>query len=138
MVYLVRILFVCTGNACRSPLAEALLKKYRPDINVDSAGTFPYFKVIDLTRRYAEKEGVHTLLKKIPDSLNSKNLNDYNLIIAMENEHQTEILHQSPECANKIDVWHINDPYKLPYKQAKQSFDKIKSKVNHLAKSILK
>ena len=51
-----KVLFVCTGNACRSPLADALLKKFRPDINVASAGTYAYHKVVDLTRRYAEQE----------------------------------------------------------------------------------
>ena len=34
-----RVLFVCTGNAYRSPISEALLKKLGPDWVVDSAGT---------------------------------------------------------------------------------------------------
>ena len=37
-----KILFVCSGNACRSPLADALLKKLRPDVEVDSAGFEPF------------------------------------------------------------------------------------------------
>lgn len=32
------ILVVCVGNICRSPMAEALLKKRFPEKNIDSAG----------------------------------------------------------------------------------------------------
>ncbi len=40
-----RILFVCTGNTCRSPMAEALMKKIGEEkgfqsLSVDSAGIF--------------------------------------------------------------------------------------------------
>ena len=136
LMYPMKVLFVCTGNACRSPLADALLKKFRPDIDVDSAGTYAYHKVVDLTRRYAKQEGASEFLKTVPDSLESKKLNDYDLIVAMETEHEKAIIKQSPECADKVIVWHINDPYQLPYKQASREFDKIKSKVAHLAKSL--
>jgi protein-tyrosine-phosphatase len=112
------------------------LKKFKPDVDVDSAGTYPYYKVVDLTRRYAEQEGVSEFLKTIPDDLQSKNLCDFDLIVAMEVEHEKAIIRQSPECAEKIVVWHINDPYQLPFKQASKEFDRIKSKVAHLAKSM--
>lgn len=33
-----KILVVCVGNICRSPIAEALLKEQYPDKHIDSAG----------------------------------------------------------------------------------------------------
>lgn len=37
-----KILFVCLGNICRSPLAEGIFRYINADIEVDSAGTSNY------------------------------------------------------------------------------------------------
>ncbi len=36
----VNVLFICTGNTCRSPMAEAMLMNMVPDYQVKSAGIF--------------------------------------------------------------------------------------------------
>jgi len=71
-----KLLFVCSGNACRSPLAEALLKKLRPDINVDSAGIHPsLIPISKVVRKYLARENAEQHLKKVPEDLDSKQLN---------------------------------------------------------------
>jgi arsenate reductase (thioredoxin) len=46
-----RILILCTGNSCRSQMAEGLLKSFDPSLEVFSAGTNPAAQV----HRYAVK-----------------------------------------------------------------------------------
>ena len=51
-----KILFVCTGNSYRSPIAEALLKKVRGDLEVESAGTHPAGMIASNSKKILEKE----------------------------------------------------------------------------------
>lgn len=39
-----KVIFICTGNTCRSPMAEMILKKYRSDIEVISRGLVVLFQ----------------------------------------------------------------------------------------------
>jgi arsenate reductase len=40
-----KILILCTGNSCRSQMAEGFLKSFNPELNVVSAGTNPSSEV---------------------------------------------------------------------------------------------
>jgi len=86
-----RILFVCLGNICRSPLAEGLfidklkaaglLEKY----TVDSAGTSAFHEgslADPRTRENAEANGVKLLSRSRPFS--KKDFVDFDLIVAMD------------------------------------------------------
>lgn len=131
-----KILFVCSGNSHRSPLAEALLKKMRPDLDVDSAGTHVAIPISEEAKRFLAKENAEQYLKKFPESLDSKRLEDYDLIIAMEQRHKDYVLALCPECASKIIVWNIEDPYFLPPWNAEKIYKEIKTKVLELANSL--
>jgi protein-tyrosine phosphatase len=131
-----RILFVCSGNACRSPVAEALLKKLNPEIIVHSAGTSAYYKIVEVAKAYSKLEGAEKYLKKVPQALETKKLDEYDLIVAMKPKHKEAILKSCPECADKIVVWNIDDPYDLPLKHAIKIFNEIRWKVTELANSV--
>ncbi len=47
-----RVLILCTGNSCRSQMAEAFVRRLRPQWEVYSAGTFP-------------ADGVHSFAVKV-------------------------------------------------------------------------
>jgi hypothetical protein len=40
-----KILILCTGNSCRSQMAQGFLKSFDSTLEVQSAGTFPALKV---------------------------------------------------------------------------------------------
>ena len=131
-----KVLFVCSGNAYRSPVAEALLKKLRPDVKVDSAGINPVIPISEAAKRYLARENAQKHLKRSPEGLDEKELNTYDLIIAMNPRHKDIILIRCPECENKIVVWNIDDPYFLPHGHAEKIFNQIKEKVLELADSL--
>ena len=133
---LMRVLFVCSGNAYRSPVAEALLKKFRPEIKSDSAGTHPAIPISEAAKKYLLIENAQRFLKRSPEDLNRKSLIEYDLIIAMEQKHKEAILSGCPKCADKIVVWNIDDPYFLPHGYAKKIFLQIREKVQELANQL--
>jgi len=131
-----KILFVCTGNAYRSPLAEALLKKLRPDLEVDSAGLHVAVPIARETRSYLKKINAEQHLKNYPESLDEKNLRDYDFIVAMQPRHKSNVLRKCPDCANRIVVWNIEDPYLEEQEAAERIYNEIEDKVKEIAKSL--
>jgi len=137
-VTFMKVLFVCSGNAFRSPVAEALLKKQKPEIEVDSAGANPVVPdaIAGSAWNYSAREGAEKYLKHCPESLDDKQLSDYDLIVAMEPHHKVAILSISPGCEKKTVVWNIEDPYLLPHGHTMKIFKQIKDKVEELANSL--
>ena len=131
-----KVLFVCSGNAFRSPVAEALLKKFKPEIEVGSAGIHPAIPISEAAKEYLAKENAEQYLKKVPEGLDSKQVDEYDLVVAMKPEHKDAVLRKCPECENKIVVWNIDDPYFLPHGFAEKIFKRIKDKVTELANSL--
>ncbi len=131
-----KVLFVCLGNAHRSPLAEALLKKFRPDLEVDSAGIHPGIPISEEARKYLARENAVQYLKEAPEALESKQLEEYDLIVVMEPRHKNVILSKCPDCNGKIVVWNIEDPYFLPPEYGEKIYQQVKERVIELANSL--
>jgi len=126
---------VCSGNAHRSPLAEALLRKMRRDWVVDSAGISVAIPVADEVKEFLRRENAEEYLKSGPESLGGKRLGDYDVIVAMEDRHRDYVSSLCPECADKTIVWNVKDPYFMDKEDAWKVYEQIREKVVELAKS---
>jgi protein-tyrosine-phosphatase len=127
---------VCSGNAYRSPLAEALLKKLRPDLEVDSAGLRSIIPISGQVQEYLAKQNAAQYLKKTPQGIAEKKLGEYDLIVTMEHIHTNAVLNSCPECETRIVEWNLEDPYFLENEEAKNIYMHIENKVEELAKSL--
>lgn len=53
-----KILILCTGNSCRSQMAEGFLKSFDDKLEVSSAGTYPASRVSPMTVRVMKEIGI--------------------------------------------------------------------------------
>ena len=103
------ILFVCTGNQCRSPFAAELFKSHLKDKNlvdswrVDSAGTWtrPGAKVPAFWHSLSFAHGINLGAHR-SRSVSDCSLQDYDLIVVMEKGHKESLIVEFPFVRGKI------------------------------------
>ena len=116
------ILVVCTGNICRSPTGEYLLKKeLGPDFNVMSAGLGALVDnpAHEISQKIALQHGVDMSAHRARQ-INLDILKWADLILVMENGHKKELLYKYPWLEGKVFRYgeshqvDIPDPYRRP------------------------
>ena len=147
-----RVLFVCMGNICRSPTAEAVfrehVKRHAPELEVeiDSAGTHDYHvgeapdarAIKAAARRGLDLSGLRA--RQVEDA----DFGRFDLILAMDRVNQVALLERSPpeyhprirlmlEFADEPDALDVPEPY---YGGAK-GFDEVLDLVEEAAAGLL-
>lgn len=98
-----RLLFVCTGNICRSPLGEAIFRHLAEakgagaSFVVDSAGTHAYHegeRADARARRVGERRGV--AVTSIARVVDPEDFERFDLILAMDRGHLRELRARCP------------------------------------------
>lgn len=111
---MIRVLFVCLGNICRSPTAEGVFRDLiareglSDKIQTDSCGTSSWHKgepPDNRARQEATRRGI-----KIDDlksrATNDSDFTDFDFIIAMDtNNFETLRAMSPPECTSKIQMF---------------------------------
>lgn len=133
-----KILFVCLGNICRSPLAEAIFndkirqKELENDFQSDSCGTGNYHVgdwPDDRTVKCANKNGVP--INHFGRQLNRTDLDKFDLILAMDGSNLLNILKLADETTRKkIKLMRSYDPLGHgdvpdPYYGTERDFDEV-------------
>lgn len=98
---MIKIMFVCYGNICRSTMAEFLMKKLVREKGVEkeffiaSAATSPYeqgMRVHSGTRKILDMEGITDYHDKRSTPLVKADYMKYDYIIGMDGENKTNML----------------------------------------------
>lgn len=126
----VKVAFVCTGNSCRSQMAEGFAKYYGSDVlEVYSAGTHPTEEINPNAIRAMEEIGINIkdqypkTLDQIPSELD--------ILITMG----CGVV--CPFIPNKFEEdWGLDDPAGKPIEEFRKTRDVIKEKVEQLIRKV--
>jgi len=97
-----RVLFVCLGNICRSPLAEAAFRRAAEEagleVQVDSAGTANYHVGEPPDPRSIEEAGRHgiDISAYRGRQLSARDFHEFDHIVGMDQSNMTNIAHVDP------------------------------------------
>lgn len=103
------ILFICTANICRSPMAAALFRKIVQEKGIsegwqiESAGTWPLegMPAVEKTQKVVRKRGID-ISDHRSKGVNCQLLEDFDLILTMEKGQKEALMVEFPEYADKI------------------------------------
>jgi protein-tyrosine phosphatase len=118
-----KILMVCLGNICRSPLAEGIMQHFADeeglDWQIDSAGTGNWHVGEGPDRRSVRTARNHgiDISKQICRQFRRSDFSEFDLILVMDKNNQSEVLTMAPDeqTATKVRLLlgdkEVPDPY---------------------------
>ena len=138
-----RVLYVCTGNTCRSPMAEWWLKTrlakdgFEDKVEVESCGIFAYKNMPATTEsgQVLKEDGID-LSKHLARPITHDMAREADFIYAMTAEHQQFILRQFPYLSGKITVLDVQDPIGMDLSVYRACYADIKKKMAEEVKTL--
>ncbi len=108
----IRLLFVCIGNICRSPMAAGLARRMLEGrAEVESAGIAPYGDgATEEAIQVMQQEGID-LTGHTPKDVATLSLRDFDCIVAMDPLVHRFLNEQCRVPRIKLIAWDIQDPF---------------------------
>lgn len=121
-----KVLFVCIGNICRSPMAEAMARKYGSDVlDVASAGLSPAMNTTPFTRSVLAEKNVD-LGEHLPRRFRDVNPKSFDLIVNLSGSPMPRSLGVA------IEDWNVDDPMGKSEEEFRQTREIIEMLVMRL------
>jgi arsenate reductase (thioredoxin) len=121
-----KVLFVCIGNICRSPMAEAMARKYGSDVlEVASAGLSPAMNTTPFTRSVLVEKNVD-LGEHLPRRFRDVNPKSFDLIVNLSGSPMPRSLGVA------IEDWNVDDPMGKSEEEFRQTREIIEMLVMRL------
>lgn len=137
-----KILMVCLGNICRSPLAEGILKsKLSEDFTVESAGTLENMnagKSPDSRSVEVAKDHGMDISSQRSQKLTAKDLEDYDLIFCMDKKNLEDVksLATNENQQQKISLLIEDGEVPDPFWSEKDAFENVFQLVDEACEKI--
>ena len=145
------VLFVCTGNTCRSPLAEAWFNKYSADAGLQGF----YGSSAGLYAQEGSGASAHSRMAALENGVSLENfrsrqltyemVKDAVLIVGLTDAHCRKIASAVPEAAEKVKSLmqfagggDVADPYGGSIEEYRRAFEQIRLGVENLVAQLKK
>ena len=127
-----KVLFVCTGNICRSPTAEGVLRRLAKEasieVHVESAGTHDYHvgKAPDDRAQHHAKGRGYDLSAQRARQVRRRDFEEFDLIVAMDRGH-LQILRSNcpPQHQGKLRMLVQGHDVPDPYYGGAEGFEQV-------------
>jgi protein-tyrosine phosphatase len=139
------VLFICTGNICRSPTAEAVLRSFclqaGVELRIESAGLGDWHvgsAPDERAQHHARRRG-YDLSAQRARQVSSRDFEDFDLILAMDRGHLRALHRMAPtQLRAKVRLFVQDRDVPDPYYGSADDFERVLDMVEERCRALLR